>query len=251
MILRIGRHIDAQFFDHAARFLAIGRGAFDGIGPAKTQAKGVIHAKLIALGVSAKIIVVVEDEDALARARHFPIKMRGRKAADAAPNDDEIESFTGVLRSSGIIPEGSVTQRVRRIERARMTASQSGNGRRIVGRQFFWGAIGEQMPRHHGSTGGYGHAVEKVTARNIAVHSQFAVVVVAHHVPCILRSLGWNIRTALSVGLLDGQFRTLESNAAMGAIAKGFVDRTPAAAEGKGRLAGKVIGGAVDVDEFD
>src|SRR5580692_4595240 len=36
------------------------------------------------------------------------------------------------------------------------------------------------MPGHHGSSGRDGHAVNEITARDVALHTQFAVGLVAH-----------------------------------------------------------------------
>src|SRR5258708_31521140 len=62
-----------------------------------------------------------------------------------------------------------------------MAAAQSGERGRIVVGRLLGIAIGcaEKMPRHHGGAGSDCHAVEEVTARDVAFHSQFAVVQVA------------------------------------------------------------------------
>ena len=135
--------------------------------------------------MSAKVVVIVEDEDARVRARSLAIEMRGGESADAASHDDEVVCLAGILRRASCVPEGAVAQRVRRIERSGMAAAQSGERGRVVGGRLLGIAVvcGEQMPRHQGSAGSHGHAVEEVTARDVAFHSQFAVVVVAHQVP--------------------------------------------------------------------
>src|SRR5580658_4683765 len=63
-----------------------------------------------------------------------------------------------------------------------MIAAQSGESGRIVSGRFFGIDIAgrEQMPGHHRSASSHGHAVEEITARDVAVHSEFAVVSVAH-----------------------------------------------------------------------
>lgn len=52
----------------------------------------------------------------------------------------------------------------------------------------------------------------------------------------------------LAFSFLDGQFRALEADFAMGTVAEGLVHRTSAAAEGKSCLAGEVELIAVDID---
>jgi hypothetical protein len=59
------------------------------------------------------------------------------------------------------------------------------------------------------------------------------------------------IRLRLALGLLDSKFRALESNAAVGAIAKRLVHRTTAAAERKSGFSSEVELVSVDIDEFD
>src|SRR6202166_5298941 len=178
VILGIGSDVDAQFFNQATRFLAVGSGALDRIRSAEAETEGVADAELVALGVSAKVVVVIENENAGVRASRLAIEVSGRKAADAAPYDDEIVGFAGVLRGAGCVPESAVAQGVRGVGRAGMAAAQSGERGRIVCVGLLGDAVasGEQLPRHHGSSGSYGHAVQKVTARVVAFHSQFAVV---------------------------------------------------------------------------
>src|ERR1700688_4839183 len=55
----------------------------------------------------------------------------------------------------------------------------------------------------------------------------------------------------LAVSFFYCQFGALESDAAVGAVAKRFVHGAAAAAERKRGLAGEVVLGSVDVDEFD
>ncbi len=104
MIFGIRSDVDAQLFDQAASFFAVRRGTFDGIRTAEAQAKSVAHAEFIALGVAAEVVVVIEDQDAGARARRLAIEMRGREAADAAAYDDEVVSFTGILGRRQLSP---------------------------------------------------------------------------------------------------------------------------------------------------
>src|SRR5258706_6854764 len=105
-----------------------------------------------------------------------------------------------------------------------MTARQSAEGGRIVIGQLLRADTGccEQMPRHHGSAGCDGHAVEEVTARDVASHSQFAVVPVAQKaselksVLVVRKGLMSDATQTLkegflrlAIGLFDCQFRAL------------------------------------------
>src|SRR5947209_5606527 len=57
-----------------------------------------------------------------------------------------------------------------------MAAAHAGEGWRIVsGRSLAFGRARRKMPGHHRSPGSYRYAVDKVTARDLAVHPQFSV----------------------------------------------------------------------------
>ena len=106
----IRRNVDAQFLDHAFRDGAVRRGALDGECSAETQAERVVHAELVALGVSAKVVVIVEDQDAGFAAGGLAIEVRRGKTADAAADDDQIVGFAGVFGLARGIPERAVAQ---------------------------------------------------------------------------------------------------------------------------------------------
>ena len=125
--------------------------------------------------------MIVEDKNARVRACNLAIEVRGREAADAAAHDDEVVGFARVLRRAGCVPEGTVAQGVRGIERAGMATAQSRERGGIVVRRLLRIAVacGEQMPGHEGSACGHRHAVKEVAARDVALHSQFTVASVA------------------------------------------------------------------------
>src|ERR1700686_3763723 len=125
-ILGIGRNIDAQLLNHALGYGAIRSGTLDRKRAAETQAEGIVYAELVALGVSAKVVVVVEDEDTSLAAGRLAVKMRGRETADAAADDDQVIDFAGVFRLARGFPEHAVAQAVSRVKRTRMAAPHSG-----------------------------------------------------------------------------------------------------------------------------
>src|ERR1700734_3308861 len=108
VILGVRSNIDPQFLNHSARDLAVWRRTFDRVRSAETQAESIAHAKLVTLGVSTEVVVIVKDKNASALARTFAIEMRGRESANSAAHHDEIESLAGILRRSGCIPERAV-----------------------------------------------------------------------------------------------------------------------------------------------
>ncbi len=63
-IFRIRGNIDAQLLDHPLGDGAVGSGTLDRESAAKAEAESVVDAEFVALGVSAKVVVVVEDENA-------------------------------------------------------------------------------------------------------------------------------------------------------------------------------------------
>src|ERR1700735_2444069 len=67
---------------------------------------------------------------------------------------------------------------------------------------------------------------------------------------CLSLSLSLSLSGApnLGIGLLDGQFCTLESDAAVGSVAEWFVHRTATAAQRKRGLAGEIVRGAINGD---
>jgi hypothetical protein len=81
-----------------------------------------------------------------------------------------------------------------------MAAAQPGEGRWIIGGRIFGIVVvcGEQMPRHHGSTCGDGHAIEEVTAGDAAFHSQIAVAYVAQRASESPKCSDWNIQLKCS-----------------------------------------------------
>ncbi len=69
--------------------------------------------KLIALGVSAEVVVIVENQDARLGSRSLAKEMRRRESADAAPHHHQIVGLSGVNRGPGLGPESAVAQAVR------------------------------------------------------------------------------------------------------------------------------------------
>jgi len=111
-IFRIRRNVDAEFLDQSFCYCTVGRWAFNGEGPSKAQAKRTPHAELVALGVAAKVVVIVKDQNAGIASRCLAIVMRGGETADAASDNNEIEDFACIFGLSGRIPERTVAETV-------------------------------------------------------------------------------------------------------------------------------------------
>ncbi len=100
-VLRERRNVDAKFFDQTLCYRAVGCRTLNREGAAKPQAESAVHAELIALGMPAKVVVVVEDEDACFLSPRLTIEVRRGQAADATAHHDEVVGFAGVDRLSG------------------------------------------------------------------------------------------------------------------------------------------------------
>ena len=79
---------------------AVGPRAFDGQRAAVQQMHAAVDVELVALGVAAEVVVIVEHQHAAAR-RAGAEEVCGRESADAAADDDEVERFAGLGDRSG------------------------------------------------------------------------------------------------------------------------------------------------------
>jgi len=57
--------------------------------------------KFVPFGMSAEIVVVIENQDALIRAECGPIEVGGGQTGDAAADDDQIDLFLKMLAGNG------------------------------------------------------------------------------------------------------------------------------------------------------
>src|SRR6185369_2013841 len=87
--------------------------------------------ELVALGVAAEIIVVIEHKDARLRPG-AAIEMGGREPADAAANYDEVVAFLR-LETAGRIMDWRAGDRMRGLEAADMLPAQARECRRRAG----------------------------------------------------------------------------------------------------------------------
>src|SRR4029079_9900806 len=92
-----------------------------------------IENELIAFGMAAKIIVVVEDQDSRISAHSSAKKPRCRKPADTATDNEQIVFFLDWQPINGIAVVW-LNDFVSNFKRARMLTTQSGQRRRITRR---------------------------------------------------------------------------------------------------------------------
>src|SRR5580704_10003188 len=171
--LRQRHGIDAQRFQQAVGHGAVRPWAVDQQGAAVDQLDAPIERKLVALGVTAEIVVVVEDQDAGVLV-FCPIEMRRRQPADAAAHDNEVVGFIGLFEIARSRPEIAVAQAVCGFVGAGMAAAQPGQRRRIIaGRILRRGTVGKgrrdvfwRQPGSDSAAHGNRDAIEEVASRD-------------------------------------------------------------------------------------
>src|SRR5579864_5168720 len=120
--------VDAQISDQALSHFAVSGRALDRLRSTIAEQHPVPRAKLVALGVSTKIVVVVEDENPRIRRCMLAIEVSSSQPANSASHDDQIVFLTGALGFAGRVPEFSVTQAMRGGVRAFMIPAHSHQG---------------------------------------------------------------------------------------------------------------------------
>ena len=147
--------------------------------------------KFVALGVSAEIVVIVEDQDAGIGAGALAIQIGRGEAAQAAAHDDEVIALPHVLGAGEAL---AIPQGMSALERAGMLAAHAGAHRRIAVRRD--GAIGicefrdprlgghgrVRARRRHCAAGRNRHALDEVAPLNRAPHAQVLVSNAHSHV---------------------------------------------------------------------
>src|SRR6202034_638963 len=139
-------------------------------------------AQLVALGVTAEVVVVVEHQDLRVCAVKLAEEVRRRQPADAAADDRQIVVLVEVGQRAGGVPSGSIAQRMGDLEGSGMVAAHPGQCGRVVSgirggnpaRQevFFRSGVRtvlegcRQRLGHQRRAGNAGHAVEEVPARD-------------------------------------------------------------------------------------
>jgi hypothetical protein len=106
-------------------------GSEPGQGPSIEQEGSTTYLKLVALGVSAEVVVIVQDQYSSAGGSSRAIEVRCRQSADSATHDDQV---IHLVRIRARLWLATIAQGVCILERARMAASQAGQQRRVISR---------------------------------------------------------------------------------------------------------------------
>ena len=149
--------------------LVVPLGRLDVERPTVQRQRPSVVLKLVALGVSAKVVVVVEDEHPGVPTDVFDKEVSRGEPADTATDDHEVVSLTGVGRAREV-PSPLIAELVSDLERAVVTSAHAGARRRVVvvrllRRKRLRRVQRLNPPRHdEGGTDRYGHTLNEVTA---------------------------------------------------------------------------------------
>jgi hypothetical protein len=124
--------VDAERRKQAGRYSTVGPRAVDPQRPAINELDFPIEFKLVSFGVAAKIVMVVENQDADVSTRRRTIEIGRGEPADTATHYDEIVMLARMDRTRSGFREATVTQCVGCLEAARVAAAHSRQGRRII-----------------------------------------------------------------------------------------------------------------------
>jgi hypothetical protein len=137
--------------------------------------------------VTAKVVVVVEDQDASFGAGALAEKMSRGEPADASTYNDKVVGFAGALLRARGIPLLAIAQTMGGSETAIVIAPHAGQrGRVIVGR-FFRGVLGgsersqKRLVDRRAANSQRG-TIQEISARNRAMQPEFAISLFLAHV---------------------------------------------------------------------
>ena len=174
---RQGCRLHAQLRQQSARDRAVGARAVD-LQRAAVHQQGTaapdprIHLELVALGVAAEVVVVLQHQDARVRTRLAP-EVRCRQAADPPAHHHQVVGLAGVLKTVRV--QVAIAQGMGGLEAPRMAAAHPGAGRRIIARRIL---VARLLARRFGGPGegvagpaesrrradAEGHAVQEIAA---------------------------------------------------------------------------------------
>ena len=129
----IAGEIDTQIGQHLLGGEAVGEGRFNAHRAAIGKDGAAAVVELVALGVTAEIVVIIKDQDLAIIAQCLPVEMGRRQAGNAAAHDHQIIMFAAVIRRNRAA-KTAVAGHVRGFETAGILPAQAGFQRGIVGR---------------------------------------------------------------------------------------------------------------------
>ena len=111
---------------------------------AVAQEQATRNLKFVALGVPAEVVMIIEDQDARARARLLAIEVGCRQTTDTAPHHYKIVGFASAFRIGSSAPESFVPQLVRDLEGTGVVPSHGRQRGRVVTRILGRDALRQQ-----------------------------------------------------------------------------------------------------------
>ncbi|MNN37053.1 hypothetical protein D3C81_1509800 [compost metagenome] len=134
-------------------------GRLEGFAAAVADDHPAAGLELVALGVAAEVVVVLDDQDARLRML-LAVEPGGRQPADAAADHHQVVLFLH-LQAGGVECLLLPAHLVRHLEGARVAAAQAGEGGRVVTPA---GSGTENLHRRKAGGDGESDAVEEVAA---------------------------------------------------------------------------------------
>src|SRR5215831_4644072 len=126
------RGVDPERRQEARRHRAVGARAVDGERAAIDELDLTAQSELVAFGVAAEIVMVVEDQDASAGPRLCPVEIGGGEPADPAADHDQIVALSGIDWCRSGYRRGAVAQSVGCLEAPGMAPAHSGQSGRVI-----------------------------------------------------------------------------------------------------------------------
>src|SRR5215471_17168942 len=106
------RRVDAQRCEEPAGLRAVRCRRRDRVRTAVAEQEPSADAELIACGVPAEVVVVVEEQDARIVASLLAEEVRGGESTDATTHHDQIIHLARVRDAASLLPERAIPQRV-------------------------------------------------------------------------------------------------------------------------------------------
>lgn len=146
------------------------------MGAAVAEQHAVRNPELVALGVTAKIVMVVQNEDAGPRPRVLAIEMSGSQPADSATHDHQVVGFPRLCHRPVGIPGLSVPEAMGVGEAAFVIPTQSRASGRVIVRGLFRPKLAVRQrakpwPVGQQTTHADRNPVQKIPARDLAMHA--------------------------------------------------------------------------------
>ena len=183
---------DPKFFQQPLRHVAVTRWTLDRLRAPIADQRTIAGFELVALGVAAEVVVVVQNQDASLASCRLAIKIRGGKSADAASDNHQVVGLASFFRSAKLVPRFAVTQCMRKRVGSLVIAAHCGECRRVISgslfRRILIGRHRGHPVRHRQHARADGDAVQKIAPGNRTAHPQSLIVSsIAHRSPLIFK----------------------------------------------------------------